>query len=265
LLAPGRRERTTKVPEITPFFWILKLLTTAMGEATSDYLVSRFNPYLGVAIGGIFFVIVLALQFYVPRYIPWVYWLAVMSVAIFGTMAADTLHVQFGIPFVVTTSFFAIVLAAVFLAWDRVEKTLSIHSITTPRRELFYWLTVSATFALGTAAGDLVATTFKLGYLDAGILFAALVLIPAVAYWRFHVSEVLAFWFAYVLTRPIGASFADWSDKPHIIGGLNLGDGPVAIGLTLAIIALVAVVTILRVDLQSSSAAEGQISPPYPG
>ena len=147
-----------KVPEITVFFWIIKILTTAMGEATSDSLAHGLGPFVAVVIGGIALAGALVLQFSVKRYIPWVYWLTVVMVAVFGTMAADGLHIQFGIPYIVSTIFIAIVLAIVFIAWQLTEKTLSIHSIYTPRREAFYWATVMATFALGTAAGDMTAT-----------------------------------------------------------------------------------------------------------
>src|SRR5579863_8914835 len=192
-----------KVPEVTIYFWIIKLLSTAMGESTSDYLVFHINPYIAVAFGGIGLIVSLILQLSVRRYIAWIYWLAVVMVAIFGTMAADVLHIGFGIPYIVSTIFFAVVLAAVFIVWYRTEKTLSIHHITTMRRELFYWLTVVSTFALGTAAGDLTASTFNLGYLNSGIVFAVLFALPAIAYFFFGFNEIIAFWFAYILTRPL--------------------------------------------------------------
>ena len=153
-----------KVPEITVFFWLVKLLTTAMGKSTSDFLVFRINPYIAVLLGGIGLAIALVLQFAVRRYVAWVYWLTVVMVAIFGTMAADALHIQLGVPYVVSTTLFAVTLAVVFIAWQRSEKTLSIHSINNHRREAFYWATVMTTFALGTAAGDMTATTLGLGY-----------------------------------------------------------------------------------------------------
>lgn len=223
------RRTLVKVPEITILFWVVKLLSTAMGEATSDYLVNRIDPVVAVGIGAILLVIALAIQFRADRYVPWIYWLAVLMVAITGTMAADVLHIQFHVPYAVSTPFFAIVLAVVFVAWYRTEGTLSIHSISTPRREIFYWATVMATFAMGTAAGDFTATTLNLGYPASAVLFAGLMVIPAVAYWGFRVSEVFSFWFAYVLTRPIGASIADWLGKPHQVSGLDLGDGKVSL------------------------------------
>ena len=243
---PTTLHRLRKVPEITIFFWIVKLLTTAMGESTSDFLVFRINPYIAVTLGGIGFVIALWLQFSVRRYIPWVYWLSVAMVAIFGTMAADVLHIQLGVPYVISTVFFAIALAVVFTAWQKSEKTLSIHSINNHRRELFYWATVMATFALGTAAGDMTAVTLGLGYFSSGLLFAALIAIPALAYWKFGMNEVFAFWFAYILTRPLGASFADWAGKPHSVGGLGLGDGPVSFSLAILIIGFVAYMALNR-------------------
>jgi len=241
-----------KVPEITAFFWFLKLLTTAMGEATSDYLVNRINPIVAVALGGIVFLIALALEFSATTYVAWRYWLSVVSVAVFGTMCADALHIQFHVPYAATTLLFAVVLAVVFIEWNRFEHTLSIHTINTPRRELFYWATVVSTFALGTAAGDLVATTLTLGYFSAGILFAALIAVAALYFWRTRRHAVAVFWTSYVLTRPVGASFADWTDKPKLAGGLNVGDGPVAAWLTLAIVVLVLYLQLAKRDVQRS-------------
>jgi uncharacterized membrane-anchored protein len=251
------RSAVSKVPRITALFWVTKLLTTAMGEATSDYLVNRFNPVVAVGLGGLALIAALVLQFRARRYVPWTYWLTVAMVAVTGTMAADVLHKQFGVPYAVSTTFFAVVLAAVFVAWQRTEQSLSIHTITTPRREAFYWATVMATFALGTAAGDLVATTFKLGYFSATLVFVGLILIPAVGYWRFHMNEVLAFWFAYVVTRPIGASLADWTSKPTQTSGLGWGDGPVALVLTVALVLLVGYLTVSGRDTPDGAAAGG--------
>ncbi len=242
--------RGVKVPEITAYFWILKLLTTAMGEATSDYLVNRINPFVAVGFGAIFFLLALAVQFASTTYVAWRYWLTVVSVAVFGTMCADALHIQFHVPYAVTSVLFAVVLACVFIVWDRTEHTLSIHTINTPRRELFYWATVLSTFALGTAAGDLLATTLGLGYFSAGLLFAALIGVTALAYWRLRFSAVAAFWTAYVLTRPVGASFADWTDKTHAVGGLNWGDGPVGACLTVAIVVFVLYLQLTKRDVQ---------------
>jgi len=164
-----------------------------MGEATSDYLVHRFDPVIAVGFAGIVLAAALVLQFRARRYVPWIYWLAVVMVAVFGTMAADVLHIKFGVPYAVSTALFAVVLTVVFVAWHASEKTLSIHSIDTPRREAFYWATVMATFALGTAAGDLTATTLGLGYLTSGVLFAVLIAVPAVGYRWLRLQRNLRF------------------------------------------------------------------------
>jgi uncharacterized membrane-anchored protein len=239
-----------KVPEVTIFFWIIKLLTTAMGEATSDYLVHQLDPIIAVALGGIGLAIALILQLVVRRYIPWIYWLAVIMVAIFGTMAADVIHIGLGVPYLISTAFFAVALAIIFVAWYATEKTLSIHSIYTRRRELFYWATVITTFAFGTAAGDLAATTPGLGYFSAGLLFAGLIALPILGYWLLGLNEILAFWFAYILTRPLGASFADWIGKPHTSGGLGVGSGQVSVGLTILIVGFVGFLTVTHKDVK---------------
>jgi uncharacterized membrane-anchored protein len=230
-----------KVPEVTVLFWITKILTTGMGETTSDYFVKKYIPEIAVAIAGVVLIVALVLQYRAKEYRAAPYWFAVAMVSVFGTMAADVLHVQFLVPYSVSTVFFAVVLTAVFIAWRLTEKTLSIHSITTPRRETFYWATVLTTFALGTAAGDLTATTLGLGYFLSGVLFAVIIAIPLVG-WRFlGLNAIFAFWFAYVVTRPLGASFSDWIAVSHIRGGLNLGTGPVSIVLAIFIVIAVAV------------------------
>jgi uncharacterized membrane-anchored protein len=240
-----RTERVLrKVPEVTAYFWITKVLTTAMGESTSDYLVHRLDPIIAVGLGALGLAISLSIQFSARRYVPWIYWLAVLMVAVFGTMAADVLHIKFGVPYIESTIFFTAVLAVVFVAWYSREKTLSIHSITTPSRETFYWLTVVATFALGTAAGDMTAVTLHLGYLVSGFFFVALIAVPALAYRLFGLNEIFAFWFAYIVTRPLGASFADWMGKPHHVSGLGLGDGIVSLGLAILIVGFVGYMTV---------------------
>ncbi len=235
----ARRGVFSKVPEVTAFFWIVKALTTAMGESTSDFLVHSLVPEIAVVIGGIAFCIALYVQFTKDRYVPWAYWLAVAMVGVFGTMAADVLHVGLGVPYVASTVFYAIVLAAVFRAWYVSEGTLSIHSITTARRELFYWAAVLATFALGTAAGDFTAVTIGLGYFGSILFFAAVIAVPAFAYFRGAMNPILAFWFAYVVTRPLGASVADWLAVSHARGGLALGTGPVSLAFATVIAAFV--------------------------
>lgn len=227
-----------KVPQITVLFWVIKVLTTGMGEAASDYL-GKVNLILAGVLGIGGFVLVLRWQLRTTTYRPVPYWCAVAMVAVFGTMVADGLHVVLGIPYVISTAFYAVVLVAVFLAWYRSEGTLSIHSIDTRRRELFYWGTVLATFALGTAAGDLTADSMGLGFFDSGVLFAAVICIPLIG-WRLGFNPTIAFWSAYVTTRPLGASFADWFGKPHSFGsGLGYGDGTVTLVCLVIFIGLV--------------------------
>lgn len=255
-MAIARRVLLPKVPEVTILFWIIKLLTTALGESTSDYLVRTFDPYVVVLAGFVGFVAVLVLQLRTRRYIPWIYWLTVAMVAVFGTMAADVIHVALGVPYLVSTTAFAIALATILIAWFRTERTLSIHTITSTRRELFYWATVSATFALGTAAGDLLAYSAGLGFLAAGIVFVVIFAIPAIGYRLSKLNAVFAFWFAYILTRPIGASFADWTSKSADVGGLGWGDGPVAAVLVIMIIGLVSYLTIRRMSSDPDPATQ---------
>jgi uncharacterized membrane-anchored protein len=241
-----RSHMLRKVPEITAVFWVAKLLTTALGESISDWLVNRVDPYLAVTLGGVAFVLALWIQFRAPKYRPWTYWLTAAMVAIFGTMAADGVHIQLGVPYAISSVAFAAVLAAVFITWYTAEDTLSIHTVTSGRREVFYWLTVVTTFALGTATGDLIANTFGLGYFPSGILFIAIILIPALGYWFFGLGEVAAFWSAYVITRPLGASFADWMGKPHLATGLGWGNAPVSCGLFALLVSVIAYMTFNR-------------------
>jgi uncharacterized membrane-anchored protein len=241
-----------KVPEVTVYFWIVKILTTAMGEATSDYMVHRIDPVVAVGLGAVALIVAMSLQLAVDRYKAPVYWLAVVMVAIFGTMCADVLHIRFHVPYAVTSIGFAVALAVVFYTWYHTEKTLSIHSIFTRRRELFYWATVMTTFALGTAVGDLTAYTLKLGFFWSGVLFAVAIAVPALAYRFARLNEVAAFWFAYILTRPVGASFADWMGVPPQLGGLNMGRGVVSLGLTVLIVGFVAYLTVSRLDVSTA-------------
>jgi uncharacterized membrane-anchored protein len=221
-----------------------------MGEATSDYMVRTINPVIAVLLGFTGFVIAMVLQFRAKAYNAWIYWLAVVMVAVFGTQAADVLHIKFGVPYIASTAFYAVVLAVIFILWYRTEGTLSIHSIRTPRRELFYWATVLATFALGTATGDLTAKTLNMGYLASGIWFSLAFAAVAVAHWKFRLNPILAFWIAYVLTRPVGASFADYIAFPHSVGGLGVGHGPVALVLTVIIAILVGYLAVTRKDVE---------------
>jgi uncharacterized membrane-anchored protein len=225
-----------------------------MGEATSDYLVHRMDPVIAVLLGFAGFVVALVLQFSMRRYIAWTYWFAVVMVGVFGTMAADVLHVGFGVPYFASSALYAVVLAAVFVTWQRTEKTLSIHSIDTARREAFYWAAVVATFAMGTAVGDLTAVTFHLGYFLSMVFFALVITIPAMGYRWLGWNSVFCFWFGYVITRPLGASFADWIGKPASLSGLGVGDGNVALVLTVVIACLVAFLAITRKDVQRAAA-----------
>jgi uncharacterized membrane-anchored protein len=239
------------VPEITLLFWVIKIITTAGGEATSDYLALDLGSRLiaGCIEAGIL-VIGLVWQFRTRRYTAAAYWFLAYAIAIFGTGVSDALHLFVGIPYAGTTALWAVVLALVFWLWYRSEHTLSIHSIVTTRRETYYWTVVFATFALGTALGDFTATALHLGYLASGIMFGVVILIPAVAWSRFRLNAVVAFWFAYVVTRPLGASFADYVSKPHSISGINFGDGPTALVATIVVAILVGYLAVARNDIQ---------------
>jgi uncharacterized membrane-anchored protein len=255
-----------KVPEIIFLFWVVKILTTAGGEATSDYL-KTYGNFGGGGTEVALFVIALVLQFATLRYRAFAYWFLAYAIAIAGTGFSDFLHLDVHIAYAGTTTLWAVILAAVFWIWQRSEGTLSIHSITTQRREAFYWAVVFATFALGTALGDFTATSLGMGYLASGIFFFVLILIPALAWWRFGLNSIAAFWMAYVLTRPLGASFADYISKPHSMGGVGFGDGPTALVFALAVLALVSYLAIARPDIQQSPAESGRLvgeTPEYP-
>jgi uncharacterized membrane-anchored protein len=240
----------TKVPVIIAFFWLTKVATTAMGETTSDALNGLpTGPALAIPLMLVGLVWTMRRQFRTDRYEAWTYWSVVVMVAIFGTSAADALHVGFGVPYLEVTILYAVILAAVFYVWYRVEGTLSIHSIRTKRREAFYWATVLATFALGTACGDMTATTLHIGYLGSGFMFLGLILIPFVAHRWFGLNDVVAFWAAYVLTRPLGASFADWmAVEPHR-GGLGLGAGGASLILVAVVLLCIRHLASTRIDV----------------
>jgi uncharacterized membrane-anchored protein len=242
-----------KVPEIIGLFWVIKILTTAGGEAASDYL-AHFGNIVGGGTELVVFAVGIAAQFGTRRYRAVAYWLLAYAIATFGTGVSDFLHLDVGIPYAGTTVLWAVVLVAVFWLWHRSEGTLSIHSITTRRRECFYWATVFATFALGTALGDFTAVALTFGFLTSGIFFAVIIVIPAVA-WRLGANEVATFWFAYVLTRPLGASFADYISKPRHLSGVGFGDGPTVAVLTVAVLILVAYLAVARPDTQPRQTA----------
>ncbi|MFS4095445.1 hypothetical protein [Streptomyces sp. AF1A] len=243
------RESANKVPEVTVYFWIIKVLTTGMGETASDFLAHLLGPIPAVGLGGLAFAASLVLQFSVRRYVAWVYWTAIVMVSVFGTMAADILHVGLGVPYALSTPLFLVALAAVFALWYASERTLSIHTIRTRRRECFYWAAVLATFALGTAAGDLSASA-GLGYLGSVVLFAVAICVPALAHRFGALGAVTAFWTAYVITRPLGASLADWMAVPGRRGGLDWGLGPVTLSWTVAIVAFVTFLAVSRRDAE---------------
>ncbi len=255
-----------KVPEVIFVFWVVKILTTAGGEATSDYL-KTFGNFEGGGIEVLVIVVGLALQFETRRYRAFAYWALAYAIAITGTGVADFLHLDAHIPYAGTTLLWAVILAAIFWLWQRSEGTLSIHSITTQRREAYYWATVFATFALGTALGDYTATSLNLGYLDSGILFGVVILIPALARWQLGLNGIAAFWMSYVVTRPLGASFADYISKPHNLSGINFGDGPTAIVFAVAVFVLVSYLARARSDIQTplqAPAAQTRSTPLLP-
>lgn len=245
------RQLISKVPEITLFFWIIKVLCTTVGETAADYL----NETLNLGLTGTTYVmsslliLVLVFQFAFRRYIPGIYWLAVVLISVVGTLITDNLVDNMGVSLVTTTIAFAIALALTFTAWYGVEKTLSIHTIYNFRREAFYWLAILFTFALGTAAGDLVAESLAVGYLLSAVLFAALIAAVAVAHLRFKMDGIICFWIAYILTRPLGASIGDLLSQDHSAGGLQLGTVITSVIFLLAILATVAFLAVTRMDV----------------
>ena len=240
----------SKVPEVTVFFWIIKILCTTVGETFADFL----NVNLGfgltattVVMSG-FLAIALAYQFRLRQYVPGVYWLAVVLISIFGTLITDNLVDNLGVSLVTTTVVFSVALAATFAAWYASEGTLSIHSILTTRREAFYWLAILFTFALGTAAGDLAAEALGLGYAVAALIFAGLIAAIAVAHKSLGLGAVLAFWIAYILTRPLGASLGDLLSQPTDAGGLGLGTVVTSLAFLVTILGVVSYLSVTRRD-----------------
>jgi uncharacterized membrane-anchored protein len=249
----------TKVPEITLVFWVLKLLTTGMGEAMSDAMGQKSVP-VAAAVGIFGMWLALWLQLRQREYSAPYYWFAVMMVAVFGTMAADGIHDGAGIGYTVTTPLFALITGLIFWRWYSTEGTLSIHSINTKRRERFYWAAVFGTFALGTAAGDLTALQLNWGFWPAAALFAVMISVPAIGWWRFGWNPIFSFWFAYIITRPLGASFADGFSKTGN-GGLGLGDPLVALIAFVIFVVLVGWVAVTKLDVQRDEVAELQPAP----
>jgi uncharacterized membrane-anchored protein len=239
-----------KVPEITLYFWIIKILCTTVGETFADFLNTNLN--LGLTgtslVMGVLLIIVLVFQFKAKKYIPTIYWLAVVLISVVGTLITDNLTDNFGVSLVTTTIIFAIALLITFIVWYIKEKTLSIHSIVTRTRESFYWLAILFTFALGTAAGDLVAEKFNLGYLISLLLFAGFIALVSYAYDKLKLNAVWAFWIAYILTRPLGASIGDYLSQAHSDGGLGLGTTTTSFIFLGAILVLVLYLTATKKD-----------------
>ena len=250
-VAARLRPMLNKVPEVTLFFWVIKIMCTTVGETAADYL----NETLGFGLtkttylAGALLIVLLAVQFRLRRYVPAAYWAVVVVISVFGTLITDNMTDRYNVPLTTSTTVFAIVLAAVFAVWYGFERTLSIHTIYTTRREAFYWLAILFTFALGTAAGDLTAEKLSLGYAVSIGLFGALIALVALGHYVFGVNGVLAFWLAYILTRPLGASIGDWmSQHDHKYGGLGLGTTGTSYIFLGCILALVTYLSITRRD-----------------
>ena len=244
------RTMLNKVPEVTLYFWIIKILATTVGETAADFLSDTMGLGLTVTtwVASGVLAIVLVLQFRTRRYIPWNYWLAVVVISIVGTLITDSLVDNLGVSLWTTTIAFALALTVTFIVWYSNEHTLSIHTIYTTKREAFYWCAILFTFALGTAAGDLVAEQYQLGYGVSAALFGAVIAAITVAHFRFGLNAVLAFWLAYILTRPLGASIGDWLSQPAHNGGLGLGATNTSYLFLACILALVSWLTITKRD-----------------
>jgi uncharacterized membrane-anchored protein len=242
----GMKQMMNKVPRITLYFWVIKILCTTIGETAADFLNGKFN--LGLTgttiIMSALLIIALYFQFKADKYVPTIYWISVVLISVVGTLITDNLTDNLGVPLIDTTVVFSIVLCIVFIIWYRYEKTLSIHKINSTRREAFYWLAILFTFALGTAAGDLMAESLKLGYWLSGLIFAAMIGLVYVAHKYLNLNAILAFWIAYILTRPLGASIGDFLSQPQKNGGLGLGTA-ITSGIFLAAI----VVTVIYLSV----------------
>lgn len=257
-LHTNAKQLLNKVPEVTLYFWIIKILATTVGETAADFLSFKLNFGLtGTSVlMAVLLTAFLVAQVRADRYLPWLYWVTVVLVSIVGTLITDNLSDNFGIPLHATTLAFGFALSATFAVWFYRERTLSIHTIYTRRRELFYWAAILMTFALGTAAGDLVAERMSLGYANSALLFGAAIAAVTLAYHVFRRHTVLAFWVAYILTRPLGASCGDFLSQPAADGGLGMGTVRTSMLFLVAIASLVAYLTLTRKDL-----AEQRIAP----
>jgi uncharacterized membrane-anchored protein len=267
LAGANRATMSNKVPTVTVDFWLIKLLAVTVGETAADYM----NLDLGLGLSNTswilsaILVVALVLQFAQKKYIPWIYWIAVVLISVVGTLVTDNLVDNFGVSLQTTTMLFSAALAATFAVWYGFEKTLSIHTIYTTRREAFYWLAVLFTFALGTAAGDLTAEGLGLGYLQAGLIFGAIIGVIAIAYYFLKLDAILAFWLAYILTRPLGASFGDLFSQSTDHGGLGFGTTVTSFIFLAGIAGLVIYMTISHDGEEESSEvsreAEGDATP----
>jgi len=237
-----------RVPEVTLDFWLIKLMAVTMGETAADFL--AVNLGLGLtattSLMSMILVGVMATQMTTKRYVPWIYWLAVVMISIVGTLITDNLVDTFGVPLMTTTIVFSVALAATFAIWYASERTLSIHAIFTDRREAFYWLAILLTFALGTAVGDLISEVFGLGYTATGILFGLIIASLALGYFKLGLDPILGFWLAYILTRPLGASFGDLMSQPPEYGGMGLGTIITSAAFLAVILSVVAMMTVRR-------------------
>lgn len=253
---PAIRPMLNKVPLVTAVFWIIKILATTVGETGADFLIFRLNWGLTLTslAMAVLLAIVLAVQLRVDRYIAPLYWLAVVFLSIVGTLLTDNLSDNFGVSLYLSTAVFALALAATFWLWHRSEQTLSIHAIDTPRREAFYWAAILFTFALGTAAGDLVSEQLAMGYVVAGLIFGGLIAAITIGYYSGLLGSVLAFWLAYILTRPLGASIGDWLTQSRSAGGLGLGTMPVSEIFLLIIVILVTYLAVRKPDIEPVAA-----------
>jgi uncharacterized membrane-anchored protein len=259
---PTVRSAFNKVPQITVFFWVIKVLATTVGETFADFLTGPVGMTLTVAtlVVGALLVVGLVVQGRLPRYVAPVYWVAVVLISVVGTLITDNLVDELGVPLEVTTAAFAVALGVTFAVWYRAEGTLSIHAITTPRREAFYWLAILFTFALGTAAGDLLAERLGLGYAPSGVVFAAAIALVALWHYRFGLGAVVAFWIAYVLTRPLGASIGDLLSQDRADGGLGLGTTVTSIVFLAAIGLIVLFLTVTRRDVETADDSGAVVS-----
>ena len=252
LTCPVHRTMLNKVPLVTAVFWIIKILATTVGETGADFLIFRLNWGLTLTslAMAVLLAVVLAVQLRADRYIAPLYWLAVVFLSIVGTLLTDNLSDNFGVSLYLSTTVFALALAATFWLWYRSEHTLSIHAIDTPRREAFYWAAILFTFALGTAAGDLVSEQLAMGYVVAGLIFGGLIAAITIGYYSGLLGSVLAFWLAYILTRPLGASIGDFLTQSRSAGGLGLGTMPVSEVFLMVIVLLVTYLSVRKPDIE---------------